>query len=431
MKYFSIVILLLITSKITAQNEETVLWINENLIEIEDANPYTKLEIFDSNIPEKFRKAKIFGFGEATHVGKEFFNIKAKFFKYLVENHKVKTFIMEESFPAESGINEWISGGEGDIETIASNFSLRPWHTEEIVSLLKWMRDYNIDKPKGAQIQFYGMDIQIVEGINLKIRDFVNKYNLPVSEKLLSVIDSCTNKKVNYQNPTNWADIQLPKLKKIENIIKENQNFSNSKQHEELTSIIRALNYLQKYTYYIQHPKSEVRDQKMFENVKWIFNNKTKNGKAFIWAHNEHINNKEISPAGSGWISVGGHLKEFYGDEYYSVYFDFGKGKSIGYVTKRNKPNYWDIFEIEKPLRKSYAETLIESDTDIYFIDMHSIENDVAKNFFGNPKKQLFLGGAGYDPKSKKSSIIKKNYLEICDGLIFVKNISVPNYTWR
>lgn len=431
MRYFSIVILLLTTLKFTAQNEETVQWINKNLIEIEDANPSSKLESFGRNIPEKFQNAKIFGFGEATHDGKEFFNIKAKFFKYLVEKQGVKTFIMEESYPAESGINEWISGGRGNIKTIASNFSLRPWHTEEVVDLLQWMRNYNLDKPKVDQIRFYGMDIQMVKDINFKIRDFINKYDVPVSEKLLSVIDSCTNKKIDYRNSTNWADIQLPKLKKIEKIITDNQNFTNTKQKEELTSVIRALNYLQKYTYYLQHSKSEVRDQKMFENVKWLVNNKTTNGKAFIWAHNEHINNKEISPAGSGRISLGGHLKEFYRDEYYSVYFDFGKGKLSGYVTKKNKPNYWAIFEIDKPFRNTYAETLIEADEDIYFIDMDSIENSEAKSFFSDSKKQLLLGGSGYNPKRKRRAMVRKSYLEICDGLIFVENISVPDYTWN
>src|SRR5690606_2559045 len=132
---------------------------------------------------------------------------------------------------------------------------------------------------------------------------------------------------------------------------------------EELNSVLRALNYLIKYTYFVQHPRSEIRDLKMFENVKWIMANKTKNGDAFIWAHNEHINNKEISPAGSGWISVGGHLKEFYNNDYYSVYFDFGKGKLIGHVSERNKPSHWKLYEIEKPFRKTYSEILFKAST--------------------------------------------------------------------
>lgn len=164
--------------------------------------------------------------------------------------------------------------------------------------------------------------------------------------------------------------MQIPKLEKIEQIIIDSQPNSITKENEEFILVVRALNYLIKYTYYLQHSRSEVRDLKMFENVKWIVSNKAKNGKAFIWAHNEHTYNVEISPAGSGKISVGGHLKEYYKDKYYSVYFDFGKGKLRGYVTKRNKPNYWKVYEVGKPFRKTYAKTLIKANKDIYFIDM-------------------------------------------------------------
>ena len=78
-----------------AQNHKVVKWINENAIKIEDANPDTDITIFDNSIPKKFADAKLFGFGEATHQGKEFFDIKAKFFKYLVKNQGVNVLISE------------------------------------------------------------------------------------------------------------------------------------------------------------------------------------------------------------------------------------------------------------------------------------------------------------------------------------------------
>lgn len=427
MKYILLVILNLFAVNTSAQEKEVLNWINENAIEIEDADPNTGLPNFNKNIPASFKNVKIFGFGEASHHGKEFFDIKAKFFKYLVKTQNVKVFIMEESYFAEAGINEWISGGKGDAETIAHNFSILPWYNQEVVDLLGWMRSYNLSNPEEEKIRFYGMDIQYVKGINEEIRDYVRKYNVPVGDELLSEIDKAAQKKIDYENPTKWADIQLPKIQKVQNIIIDNHKSSDVKQDEEYTSILRVLEYLKKYTYYLQHPKSKVRDQKMFENVKWIIDNNTSNGKAFIWAHNEHINNKEISPYGSGWISVGGHLKDFYKEDYYSVYFDFGKGEVIGYVTRKNKPNYWDLYEIEKPFRKTYSETLNEANKDIYFIDMDkALKNIHMKNFFSDKKKQLLLGAPGYNPKDR--SIITKKYSELFDGLIFIKNISTATY---
>ena len=427
MKSLLFTFLFLLSFTINAQEEEVINWINQNAIEIEDADPNAELPNFNNQIPEKFKNAKIFGFGEASHHGKEFFNIKAKFFKYLVKNQNVKVFIMEESYPAEAGINEWIAGGKGDAKTIANNFSILPWYNQEVVDLLEWMRNYNLAHPNEEKIRFYGMDIQNVEGINQEIRDFVKEYQVPVREELLSVVDSTTHKKIDYDKSTNWADIQLPRLREVEQIITDHQKNFDPKHKEKFTAILRALNYLKAYTYYLQHSKSEVRDRNLFESVKWIIDNNTNNGKAFIWAHNEHINNHEMLSHGSGWISAGGHLKDFYKEDYYSVYFDFGTGKAIGFVTRKNKPNYWDLYEIEKPYRRTYSRTLYEANKDIYFIDMDmALKNIHMNDFFSDKKKQLLLGGPGFDPKNK--TLISKKYSQMFDGLIYIKSISSANY---
>lgn len=265
MRYLLIVILLLTTTRSYSQNKKTVNWINENLIKIEDSNPDSSPENFIGNIPDKFENAKIFGFGEATHHGKEFFNIKAKFFKYLVVHKNVKAFLMEESYPAESAINEWISGGKGDINTIAENFRILPWRTQEVTNLLKWMRSYNLNKPREEQIQFYGIDIQNVQGINIKIREFAKAQNIVIDENLLSVLDRCVDKKVNYNSPSDWADKHNPELRKIKNIILDFQIKSSGISDQETKDVIRSLDYLMDYTYYVQNNGSNVRDLKMLK----------------------------------------------------------------------------------------------------------------------------------------------------------------------
>ncbi|MBC9798567.1 erythromycin esterase family protein [Sinomicrobium weinanense] len=421
MKYFTITILLLITSKINSQNKETVQWINQHLIEIEDANPDSTLENFIANIPDKFQNAKIFGFGEATHHGKEFFTIKTKFFKYLVLKMNVKAFLMEESYPAESGINEWITGGKGNPETIATNFSIVPWRTKEVVNLLKWMRSYNLNKSKNEQIQFYGIDIQYVGGINKKIRDFVKKHKIKINENLLSAVDRCVDKKVDYNASTDWADRNIPELEKVKKIIWGSQSDSSS----ETKDILRALDYLMGYTFYVQNHKSQIRDLKMFENAKYIIDNLTTNGKAFIWAHNEHINNLEMLSYGSGWTNLGARLKKQYKDKYYSVGFDFGIGNLRGYVAEKNKPNHWEVYSLRQPYKKTYSATLFEADNDIYFISLNQAKDD-SIDFFDKKEKQLILGAPGYNPKNYH--LIKKRFSEMYDGLIFIKKISVPDY---
>ena len=427
MRIFLLLFALFISLPLFAQEEkETLDWINENSIKIEDANPDTELTIFKNNIPDSFANARVFGFGEASHHGKEFFDLKAKFFKFLVETQDVKAFIMEETYQAEAGINEWINGGEGDSETIAKNFNIVPWKCKEVVHLLEWMREFNSSRPKEDQIRFYGMDIQLGKGINVEIRDFVNKYKIPVSEELLAVADSCANNVVNYNEDADLGKNQLPKLEEIIKTIKDFQAISDESDNQEFKAIIRATNYLIKYTTYLHSPKSEVRDLKMFENVKWIVEEETTNGKAFIWAHNDHVNNLTFNYYGMSWVNLGHHLKEHYKNDYYSVGFDFGIGTLPGIVTKKNKPVKWKNYTLTTPFRKTYAETLIKADDAIYFIDMHVALTSDPTNFFSTINKQLGLGAPGYNPKKKY--ILTKKFSEMFDGIIFVKRISVPDY---
>jgi erythromycin esterase len=408
-----------------AQDDKVVNWINENAVKIEDANPDTNLTIFNNNIPQKFAHAKIFGFGEATHQGKEFFDIKAKFFKYLVETQDIKVFIIEDSYTSEAGINEWISGGKGNVETIANNFSIGFWYCKEVVNLLEWMRNYNLNKTKDEQIRFYGMDIQVVKNINLEIRNLVKKYTIPVSEELLLVVDNCVEKEVKYSGKTDWADIQIPKLKKIESIILDFSKGLKKENIDEFNSAIRALNYISKYTYYVQNHYSQDRDLKMYENVKWIVENKSKNGKAFIWAHNEHINNFKAGNYNTRKIyNLGRYLKEYYKNDYYSVGFDFGTGTQAGYFSNKGEKPSWKKVELNEPFAKTYAKTLIEAKDEIYFIDMSKALDGNSSDFFKKETKQIVIGGGGFNPK--ESNLYQKKFSEMYDGLIFVKNITLP-----
>lgn len=428
-KKYLILVMLFSLFNVNGQNNKTVKWINENAIEIEDANPDSELTIFKDNTPNKFANAKIFGFGEASHNTKEFFDIKAKFFKHLVKTQGVKTFIMEESYQAESGINEWISGGKGNIKTIAKNFNIGFWYTKEIVNLLQWMRNYNLNKAKENQIRFYGMDIQIGKNISQEIREFVNIQKINIDENLLMIADSCSNKKLDYSKSDSWWQIQLPKLNKLKKQILNSQI-----KDEDYKPVIRSLDYLISYTQYASKVKTkfrentEFRDLKMFENVKLIVENESKNGKAFIWAHNEHINKKEMYYTGSDIINLGRHLKDNYKDNYYSVGFDFGIGKINGFIIDKKKGNHWKTYNIEKPFKRTYAKTLMSINKDIYFIDLQKAIESHSSNFFSEKNKHLLIGGGGYQPKPLHKIKISKIYTETYDGLIFVKRISIPDY---
>lgn len=425
MRKLSILLSLCFITSIYGQDEPVLQWINTNAIVIEDADQNAPFTAFAQKVPQGFKDARIFGFGEASHHGKEFFDIKAKFFKYLVENHGVNIFMMEESYQAEEGINEWITGGEGDVRSILGNFGQGIWRSKEVAGLLEWMRDYNQGKPYNEQIRFYGIDNQFGYNISTRLRKYVQKHSISVDERLLTAADSCSKAKLQAKGVKNWDAQMLPDLRQIRQMLEENKSKLAIADEKEYKDMMRALDYLEQYTAHIAAPYNHRRESDMYDNVSKIMELVRPGSKAFIWAHNEHINKKNLG--GYKIENLGNRLKTRFANEYYAVGFDFGNGSLTGYNIQDGKNLGRVVRTLEKPYKKTFAETLARAHHDIYFVDMSTaLENPVAAKFFSTRMKQLFLGGPGFDPEN--NFFIKRKFTEAYDAIIFIKSISPTTY---
>ena len=148
-----------------SQNKEVISWLNDNAYSIENCSFNTDINIPENQLSSSFSNATVFGFGEATHHSKEFIQLKAKFFKYLVLIHNVKVFVLEESFGASYFVNEYINGRGGDLKEILLNFKQGIWKTQDLFELINWMKSYNVDKTGQEKIQFFGNDCMFNYGL--------------------------------------------------------------------------------------------------------------------------------------------------------------------------------------------------------------------------------------------------------------------------
>jgi erythromycin esterase len=299
------------------------------------------------------------------------------------------------------------------------------WCNEEIVNLLEWMRNYNIGKPHERQIRVYGMDNQFGGDLSNRLRTYVEKHNIAINDSLLAIADSCSAAKLKAGGLKGWDRLVMPKLRQIKPILERDKENLIAVNACEYYDMIRALEHLEQYTAFISAPYSHARDKDMYENVLKILELEQPNSKAFVWAHNEHINKKQY---GSYNVkSLGTHLKNHFKEAYYAVGFDFGVGVLKGYEIKNGQATKSVLRNLDKPYHKTFAETLVKARGDIYFIDMEEAgTNTAAAKFFGSKKQQLFIGGPGFDPDSK--IMFKRRYSDSYDGIIFVKTISPATY---
>ncbi|MFF0742821.1 erythromycin esterase family protein [Streptomyces sp. NPDC004111] len=104
--------------------------------------------------------ARVVGLGEATHSSHEFFALKHRVFRYLVEEKGFRSFSLETGWGGGLRLNDYVLHGRGDLrkimdEEFQSFYSW--WNNTDYRDLLLWMRAYNRQHPQDP-VRFTGND---------------------------------------------------------------------------------------------------------------------------------------------------------------------------------------------------------------------------------------------------------------------------------
>ena len=371
---------------VLSQHNDIVKAINENAFEINDTNPNIDIEKSDA-LNSIFENVRVFGFGDATHGTKDFFDLKFKFFKYLVKNQGVRNFAIEASYGNCIAIDNYIKGQENDPKKLLKDVGLWPWNTEEVLTLIEWAKAYNVNKIKFDQINFYGVDIMDCSNSAKIITEHLRENPFKDNTQYLDILSFYTSRNKSEVLNKKTLNEHLIVMSKLKEILK-NSNVENKELYISLqNSIIQYINFRIDYS-------QETRDREMSENVNQILVSYGNESKIFIWAHNFHIKKNKITYTND--FAMGHYLKEKYGNEYYSLGFDFAIGEFNAYSIENKKI---EIFSITEPMKNTSSYLFNESSLDYFFLDFNSISKIGVLDAYVNSKVKYRGIGANYNPK--------------------------------
>lgn len=380
--------------------------LNQNIYKLPSPTPLDyKDDIFKKiTIPDS---VAIVGFGEATHGTKEFFELKHRFFKYLVENKNYKAIAYEFSFKKSLKINDYICNGIGDIDSIFSKFY---WiqANKEILNLIEWMRKWNEGKRNSEKIQFIGIDSQI-DMFNLKdIKKYFKLYDIDLYNFCKIEIEELLKYQgVNYKKMTpilhDSINVSIKDLKlKMKNYKKT--DIVKFKIFVHLVDMVSKSN-LFLFNYYFNN--INLRDRHLSENVIWVKNFLGESATFLLWTHNAHIANNLLYNADDAG-SMGKHLKEKLGEKYLIIGTTFSNGQFIAVTADSlGKDTPPIVCKIEKqPPKNSVNYLLKQAKYKNFVIDFRNFNNSHLINYLDSIRPFIdvgdFYSGNSNDHYTKK-----------------------------
>lgn len=390
-------------------------------IKVNDLATYAEA-ITDITIPEE---ARIIALGEAAHGNVEFQQLKLDVFKHLVETTDVRSFALEADFGGCAVANNYIVYNEGSAEEAVEALGFQIYATDQMLELIEWMHDYNLQSDENDKVRFYGFDMQRVEYSWEIVKEFYEAINTNVATGFLTMLEEI------YGGEDSYREEILPEAEKLMNSIISDMN-SNADTYivttgeETYAYALQAVNCLLQNAILSDETSqySQIRDKYMAENTKWILNREENlyGTKLMISGHNGHVAKGVSAP----YTNMGIYLDEEFGEEYFVIGTDF-YNTTCNIANETGRGDY--DFCSDDPLAKAVGEL----DENICYLDfVKANESEELAGIINNKMKMGSLG-EGYSPLMK---ILKQTYQidivpsELYDGMILVYE-ATPIEVWE
>jgi erythromycin esterase len=271
-------------------------------------------EYLMQSFSSKLEGKTVIAMGEATHGTHEFFELKKRMFKYLVAEKGFTFFALEANYVECLPIDHYIKTGEGDPAHLLAAMMLWPWKTEEMLDLILWMRSYNIKKNKPV-LSFIGIDSGNGAFLGIPyLSSYISKTQPELTDEWKNIVSAHDSIKTAEQRDACAGLIRI---------------FSSKVSGTHAAFTLNIIE--QNLAFYFNDAVDvyKVRDRHMAENLFSLRGSE----KAFVWAHNAHVN-MDSSFFAKRWKdasrpdvkAMGYYLRQKLRDSVYIIGFEFDRG---------------------------------------------------------------------------------------------------------
>jgi erythromycin esterase len=406
-----------------------VAWLRENAVPlktVEAGNGFDDLQ----PLKRVLRDVRFVGLGEATHGTREFFQFKHRVVEFLVREMGFRVFAIEASYSACQNINDYVMSKTDDGAKALDSQGFWTWNTEEVRSMLDWMRAYNQSVSAEKRVKFAGFDIQINNPGKAKLLEYLKRVAPERSAATDAFFQVDEGPLINVAFGRQSDKAKEARAKLVELRAQYNGLFiflelhgaelatkTSQTEYEEMREYARVL--VQSMDSYSEGSYS-LRDLYMADNVRRLAEREPFNTRVVLWAHNGHIMTDNSDPKN---MPLGAHLRRFFGKEYYALGFSFNQGTFQAREAQPKDPANRMLmsFTAHPAPDDSIDGYLAQTGVKSFIIDFRSARNDAVGAGWLASAHPMRSVGAIYAPSGENSTFSATTLSRDFDGLFFIE----------
>jgi protein-L-isoaspartate(D-aspartate) O-methyltransferase len=394
----------------------------------ETAEPFGDIEGAELGpLLERIGDCRLVLLGEATHGTSEFYRMRARITRELIEKKGFNLVAVEADWPDAAQVDRYVRGrpslagsaGKDGNDGSVPNFSRFPtwmWRNRDVRDFVHWLRDHNaaVAAPE-RRVSFHGLDLYSLYASIHAVTRYLDQVD-PGTARLARLRYGCLTPWE--QDPALYGQAALmgryktcePGVvamlvdllkKQLEYEARDGEHFLDALQNARV--VANAERYY-RIMYYGSRDSWNLRDQHMFDTLETVLAFRDTPGmpaKAVIWEHNSHVGNAAATEMGArGEFNVGQLARESYG----SSAFLLGFGTDHGTVAAATD---WDEAMEIKTVRaahpESYERLCHDSGVPAFLLPLREPHRDEVRDELQSPRLERAIGVI-YRPETELQS---------------------------
>ncbi|ANJ68201.1 protein-L-isoaspartate O-methyltransferase [Halothiobacillus diazotrophicus] len=376
---------------------------------------FTDIEYVDlAPLMKRIGDARIVLLGESSHGTSEFYRLRARITRELIESKGFSFVAIEGDWPDAARIDHYVRHAEYPPSewTAFARFPTWMWRNEEVRHFVDWLRAYNADRSSNERIAFHGLDLYSLYNSIRSILDYlqsVDPATAEVARQRYGCLTPWQSDPAAYGHAAltrQYQDCEQEVVTMLKELLTKRQAYAEHDGERFLDAVqnARLVTNAERYyrtMYYGSRSSWNLRDSHMFDTLVALLAHHGPESKAVIWAHNSHVGDSAATEMSQrGEFNIGHLCRRQFGENAYAI----GLGTDTGTVAAaENWDSPMEIMTVRPALENSYEWLCHDSGIDRFLLPLRTARDPGLIQGLNQARLQRAIGVI-YRPESERQS---------------------------
>ncbi len=381
---------------------------SEHFARIEDVNL--------DNLLERIGDSRLVLLGEASHGTAEFYEMRARITRELIEQKGFNVIAVEADWPDAAHIDHYIHGTSPDPLLESTPFSRFPtwmWANHSVLEFTRWLKAHNekIAVPD-ERVGFYGLDLYSLYSSIEMVLNYLEKVD-PETAQVARVRYGCLMPWAG--DPGMYGQVTITRqyrkceedvLATLQDLLRKRLDYSRADGErffdaEQNARLVADAERYYRTMYYAENNSWNQRDQHMFDTLRSVLAFRGAKSKAVIWEHNSHIGDARATQMSArGEFNIGQLVRQKYPDAAYLIGFGTDHG-TVAAASEWGGP--MEVKQVQPSHIDSYERLCHEARTDNFLLPLSKPLQEITRSELLAERLERAIGVI-YRPESELQS---------------------------